>query len=243
MELAVDGEANRQAAQARAPEPGGRGGAARSVSPTSSTASPWSCPADNDNASGWPAYRQPTRGVPDGRDPLEPRRQAPRQDPTRAGRTRPSGPHDIVDVTHDQVEAMTMADRIAIMTDGRLQQVGGQDGVRAPAQPVRGAVHRQPTHEHCHGTLARPGRGDRRSRVGRFPGIAHPARDGRPAPRWSSGCVPSTCDRRGSDRGDRRRSRVADHERHIVCDVAGEKVTMREPLSGRHGLSRNCRCG
>src|SRR5690606_4863011 len=27
-------------------------------------------------------------------------------------------------VTHDQVEAMTMADRVAIMADGRLQQVG-----------------------------------------------------------------------------------------------------------------------
>ena len=30
----------------------------------------------------------------------------------------------VVYVTHDQVEAMTMADRIAIMSDGRLQQVG-----------------------------------------------------------------------------------------------------------------------
>ena len=30
----------------------------------------------------------------------------------------------IVYVTHDQVEAMTMADRVAIMADGRLQQVG-----------------------------------------------------------------------------------------------------------------------
>ena len=30
----------------------------------------------------------------------------------------------IVYVTHDQVEAMTMADRVAVMSDGRLQQVG-----------------------------------------------------------------------------------------------------------------------
>ncbi len=30
----------------------------------------------------------------------------------------------IVYVTHDQVEAMTMADRVAIMADGRLQQIG-----------------------------------------------------------------------------------------------------------------------
>ena len=32
-------------------------------------------------------------------------------------------------VTHDQVEAMTMADRIAVMTDGRLQQVGEPQAV------------------------------------------------------------------------------------------------------------------
>ncbi|MBS1836361.1 MAG: sn-glycerol-3-phosphate ABC transporter ATP-binding protein UgpC [Actinobacteria bacterium] len=35
----------------------------------------------------------------------------------------------IVYVTHDQVEAMTMADRIAIISDGRLQQVGPPQAV------------------------------------------------------------------------------------------------------------------
>jgi ABC-type sugar transport system ATPase subunit len=40
----------------------------------------------------------------------------------------------VVYVTHDQVEAMTMADRIAIMSDGRLQQVGTpQEVYEAPA--------------------------------------------------------------------------------------------------------------
>jgi multiple sugar transport system ATP-binding protein len=40
----------------------------------------------------------------------------------------------VVYVTHDQVEAMTMADRIAIMSAGRLQQVGTPQGVyEAPA--------------------------------------------------------------------------------------------------------------
>jgi len=40
----------------------------------------------------------------------------------------------VVYVTHDQVEAMTMADRIAIMSAGRLQQVGTpQDVYAAPA--------------------------------------------------------------------------------------------------------------
>ncbi len=40
----------------------------------------------------------------------------------------------VVYVTHDQVEAMTMADRIAVMSAGRLQQVGTpQDVYEAPA--------------------------------------------------------------------------------------------------------------
>ncbi|MBT8212654.1 MAG: ABC transporter ATP-binding protein, partial [Acidimicrobiia bacterium] len=37
----------------------------------------------------------------------------------------------IVFVTHDQVEAMTMADRIAILVDGRLQQVGTPEEIYA----------------------------------------------------------------------------------------------------------------
>ena len=40
----------------------------------------------------------------------------------------------ILFVTHDQVEAMTLADRIVIMRDGRIQQVGTPDEVyRSPA--------------------------------------------------------------------------------------------------------------
>ena len=55
----------------------------------------------------------------------------------------------VVYVTHDQVEAMTMADRIAIMSAGRLQQVGTpQEVYDGPGQPVRGPVHRHAAHEH-----------------------------------------------------------------------------------------------
>ena len=51
-------------------------------------------------------------------------------------------------VTHDQVEAMTMGDRIAVMSEGRLQQVAApEDALRAPGQLVRRAFPRQPGHE------------------------------------------------------------------------------------------------
>ena len=50
-------------------------------------------------------------------------------------------------VTHDQVEAMTMGDRVAVMKDGNLQQVDTPLGALRPAgQPVRGrasSAHRR----------------------------------------------------------------------------------------------------
>ncbi len=46
-------------------------------------------------------------------------------------------------VTHDQVEAMTMGDRVAVLKDGILQQVRlAAADVRPPGQRVRGRVHR-----------------------------------------------------------------------------------------------------
>ena len=39
-------------------------------------------------------------------------------------------------VTHDQVEAMAMADRIAIMNDGVLQQVGTPDRRSTSTRPT-----------------------------------------------------------------------------------------------------------
>ena len=51
-------------------------------------------------------------------------------------------------VTHDQVEAMTMGDRVAVMSEGVLEQVGDPaDGVRAARERVRGRVHRLPVDE------------------------------------------------------------------------------------------------
>ena len=59
-------------------------------------------------------------------------------------------------VTHDQVEAMTMGDRIAVMRDGLLQQVGTpQELYDQPGQRLRRRLHRLAGHE------LRNGQGDR----------------------------------------------------------------------------------
>ena len=48
-------------------------------------------------------------------------------------------------VTHDQIEAMTMGDRIAVMSMGVLQQVGTpQRALRRAAERLRGQLHRNP---------------------------------------------------------------------------------------------------
>ncbi len=55
----------------------------------------------------------------------------------------------IVYVTHDQVEAMTMGQRIAVLERGRLRQVGTPcRAVRAAGRRLRRALHREPGHEH-----------------------------------------------------------------------------------------------
>ena len=61
-------------------------------------------------------------------------------------------------VTHDQVEAMTMATRIAVIKDGMLQQVGTpEDLYFRPGQRLRGRFHRQPGDELLPGDASRAG--------------------------------------------------------------------------------------
>ena len=46
-------------------------------------------------------------------------------------------------VTHDQVEAMTMGQRVAVLSDGRLQQCGAAArALQPPRERVRRRVHR-----------------------------------------------------------------------------------------------------
>jgi multiple sugar transport system ATP-binding protein len=45
-------------------------------------------------------------------------------------------------VTHDQIEAMTMADQIVVMRDGRWSSAASAGPLRPSGQPVRGRLHR-----------------------------------------------------------------------------------------------------
>ncbi len=83
-------------------------------------------------------------------------------------------------VTHDQVEAMSMADRIAIMNEGVLQQVGTPTEVyQHPGNAVRRPVHRQPDHE----------RGERRRAPGRRPHDRDAGRERRGAELSQPSCI------------------------------------------------------
>ena len=55
-------------------------------------------------------------------------------------------------VTHDQIEAMTMADRIVIMRDGEIQQIADPDTMFAtPANLFVASFIGSPGHEHPQG--------------------------------------------------------------------------------------------
>ena len=74
-------------------------------------------------------------------------------------------PTTSVFVTHDQVEAMTLGDRVVIMRDGRVQQVGTPlAGLRQARQQIRRRFHRRAGDEFCRRHGARRCRRARRSR-------------------------------------------------------------------------------
>jgi ABC-type sugar transport system ATPase subunit len=53
----------------------------------------------------------------------------------------------LIYVTHDQVEALTFADQVVVMTRGRAVQVGSRRAVRAAQPHLRGPLHRLAGHE------------------------------------------------------------------------------------------------
>ena len=89
-------------------------------------------------------------------------------------------------VTHDQVEAMTMADRIVVMHDGRIEQIGDPLATLRPSgQPVRRAIHRLAGDERRRTARQRRRRRQRIRRGRRWRALAAAARPRAPKARRS----------------------------------------------------------
>jgi ABC-type sugar transport system ATPase subunit len=138
-------------------------------------------------------------------------------------------------VTHDQVEAMTMATRMAVMVDGRLQQVG------TPKE-----VYERPVNLFVARFIGSPP-------MNTLPGVFE-VHDGEPQVRvgtgtWTMGPDVGRPDAGrpvvvgvrpehlvvtppGSEGGVEAVVAAVEwlgHERHLVCDIDGSRVTVREP--------------
>ncbi len=138
-------------------------------------------------------------------------------------------------VTHDQVEAMTMADRIAVMHEGRLQQVGPpQDVYDRPANlfvarfignPPMNTLDAQVSTTSPTGPIARVG-DESILLPSRYSGVAD-QREVVLAVRPEHLVV--------GHEGFAATVRAVEwlgHERHLVCDVSGTSVIVREPSDG-----------
>jgi len=136
----------------------------------------------------------------------------------------------IVYVTHDQVEAMTMADRVAIMDAGRLQQVGPpQEVYDRPANAFVARFIGSPPMNLLNATA-----GDGRLRTA---GGCLPAPGSSVAPGVVTvGVRPEHLrDARGGEPALAAELRVVEslgHERLLVCDSGGEPLIVRRPAEG-----------
>ena len=120
-------------------------------------------------------------------------------------------------VTHDQVEAMTMGDRIAVLNQGRIVQVGtpARD-LQQPARHLRRQLRRLARHQPA---ARQHRRRPRRRRRPRPSSCRSPARRPARAP-TPSASVPRTC---RSSPAPRSRPRVHDIENHGIEKI----VTLR----------------
>ena len=81
-----------------------------------------------------PRHRARAAGVPVRRAAVQPRRQAARADARRDPQAAQAPEATSIFVTHDQVEAMTLADMLVVMNAGRVEQIGAPTEVyRRPA--------------------------------------------------------------------------------------------------------------
>ena len=148
----------------------------------------------------------------------------------------------VIYVTHDQVEAMTMADRIAIMSAGRLQQVGTpQEVYDAPANLFVAQFIGTPPMNTMPGTVSTAG-GTPAVDVGGGhvpvpPGLATSLDDGRPGRGRHPPRAPGAGSRRAR-RAEGARRRVAGPR---VPGVRHDRRGARRRAPGRHGRDRRRR--
>jgi multiple sugar transport system ATP-binding protein len=132
-------------------------------------------------------------------------------------------------VTHDQVEAMTMATRIAIIAEGRLQQVGEPQAVydRPENLFVAGFIGSPPMNIVDGVAVAVDGRPVIRTPAGSIPvGEAGTLRPDQPV---LAGVRPEHLHVGGDDlRGTVANIELLGHERHLICDMGGRRWNVRE---------------
>ena len=144
-------------------------------------------------------------------------------------------------VTHDQIEAMTMADKIVVMRDGIVEQIGDPlDALRPPGQHVRRRLHRLAGDEHD--SRARRARRRRRRASSSATASTLPlprgarATDGQ---RCSTACGPSIarCRRRGGLPADVVVVEPTGADTQLYCRFNGQEVTslVRDRVDCRAG--------
>ena len=113
-----------------------------SVSPRFSTAVRASSRAGSASGSRWAGRSSASRRLPDGRAAVQPRREAAGADAHEVMHIQHRLGVATMYVTHDQTEAMTMGDRVAVMRDGVLQQLAApQELYDRPANVFVAVVH------------------------------------------------------------------------------------------------------
>jgi ABC-type sugar transport system ATPase subunit len=141
-------------------------------------------------------------------------------------------------VTHDQVEAMTMATRIAIINEGRLQQVGRpRDVYDKPHNLFVARFIGSPPMNTMEGLIAAVD-GAASVDLGPVGRLRLDGADHRQIPAAGSpvvvGVRPEHLVRAGD--GPLAASVLTvewlGHERHLICDLAGERIVVREPSEG-----------
>jgi len=136
-------------------------------------------------------------------------------------------------VTHDQVEAMTMASRIAVLSNGKLQQVGApQDVYERPANLFVAGFIGSPPMNTVAGTVATGPTGVVvQTSAGAIPVSTSPAVTG--GTDVVAGIRPEQLRLVEAGSGDLSATvlnvELLGHERHVICDVGGARWTVREP--------------